>query len=284
MQHYSFTVADSSINTVSKNAYHLSIQSDLNGFCFCVLDLDRRQYVALRAQAYHPAVTDYNDLQKALEHMLISEPLLNINFSSVSCMYVSRSATLIPNVLVDKMLLKSFLEFNAPLNELDEVHSCPIQSLDAEAIFAIPSPLAAKLSGKYKSVKFYHQCVPMLSLLTELSKHDEHSGLLAVNINNGFADIALYARGGLKIYNTFELIAPADLVYFMLAVARQHKVNEKKMEVFLSGNIGAYVGEVAAFFPALVQVKPRPQLPLASGLKAMADHRFTHLFSLYECA
>ena len=281
---HSFTVADSSLNTVGENAYHLSIQSDLNGFCFCVLDLDRKRYVALQAQPFHPPVVDYNDLQKALERTLNSERLLNLNFSSVSCMYTSRSVTLIPNILVDKMLLKSFLEFNAPLNELDEVHSCPIPSLGAEAVFAIPSPLAAKLSSKYKNVKFYHQCVPMLSLLPEMFKHDEHGELLSVNINNGFADIALYARGGLKIYNTFELQTPADLVYFMLAVARQHKVNEKKMEVLLSGNIGAYVGEVAAYFPALIQVKPYTQLSLAASLQAVANHRFTHLFSLYECA
>ena len=281
---HSFTVADSSLNAAGENAYHLSIQSDLNGLCFCVLNLDRKRYVALHAQPFHPPVVDYNDLQKVLERKLGSEPLLNLSFRSVSCMYTSRSVTLIPNVLADKVLLKSFLEFNAPLNELDEVHSCPLPALGAEAVFAVPSPLAAKLTGKYKNVKFYHQCVPMLSLLPEVFKHDEQGELLSVNVNSGFADIALYARGGLKIYNTFELQTPADLVYFMLAVARQHKVNEKKAEVLLTGNISAYADEVAAYFPALVQVKPYTQLPLAASVQAAADHRFTHLFSLYECA
>jgi hypothetical protein len=242
------------------------------------------QYVALQALPFHTKVVDYNDLQKALGHTLNREPLLNLKFSSVSCMYISRSVTLIPNVLADKTLLKSFLEFNAPFNELDEVHCCPILPLDAEAVFAIPSPLASKFSSKYGKVKFYHQCVPMLSQLPEQAKHSKHDELLAVNINNGFADIALYARGGLKIYNTFELLAPTDLVYFMLAVARQHKVNEKKARVLLSGDIGAYVSEIAAFFPLLIQAKPHTQHPIAPELRAMADHRFFHLFSLYECA
>ena len=284
MQH-SFTVTTgSALSTDSENAYHLSIQSDLNGLCFCVLDLDRRQYVALQALSFHPAVVDYNDLQRALERALRSEPLLNLRFRSVSCMYTSRSVTLMPAVLVDKPLLKSFLEFNAPLHELDEVHTCPLPLYGAEVVFAVPSPLAAKLAGKYPKVKFYHQCVPMLQLLPAQVKHEKHSELLAVNINHGFADVALYARGGLKMYNTFELQAPADLVYYLLAVAHQHKVSEKKTEVLLSGSIGAYVGEVAAFFPTLAQAKPHPQLPLARELRAVVDHRFTHLFSLYECA
>ncbi|MDR2937313.1 MAG: DUF3822 family protein [Prevotellaceae bacterium] len=271
-----FTVSSSTLGTSS--SYHLSIQSNLNGLCFCVLDLETMQYVALQQLPFHSAVLDYNDLQHALHRTLSSEPLLNLCFASVACMYTSRSATLIPNILNDKKLLKHFLEFNAPLNELDEVHHRPILSLDAEAVFAIPSPLAAKFSSKYKNVKFFHQCVPMLS---QLPKHGE---LLAVNINSGFADIALYARGELKIYNTFALQAPSDLAYFMLAIARQHKVNEKKTGVLLSGNIGGYVGEVAKLFPELIQAKPHTTPSIAPELEVVADHRFTHLFSLYECA
>lgn len=281
---YAFTVADSSLQHAAGGSYHLSVQSDLNGLCFCILDLESRQYVALQSLPFLSAVVDYNDLQLALERTLSVEPLLNLSFSSVSCMYSSRCATLIPNILADRTLLKKFLEFHTALNELDEVHSHPIFPLDAEAVFAIPSPLAAKFSSKYGKVKFYHQCVPLLSLLPEQAKEEKHDELLAVNINNGFADVALYARGGLKIYNTFELQAPADLVYFMLAVARQHKVNEKKSGVLLSGNIGAYVNDVAAFFPRLIQAKPHTKIALAPEVEAAADHRFTHLFSLYECA
>ncbi len=278
-----FTVAGSALNT-GGSSYHLSIQSDLNGLCFCVLDLQSRQYVALQHQPFTSTVVDYNDLHIALERILANEPLLNLGFSSVSCMYVSRCATLIPNVLADKTLLKNFLEFTSPINELDEVHSRAIPSLKAEAVFTIPSPLAAKLAGKYGNVKFYHQCVPMLTLLPEQVGASRRSELLAVNINSGFADIALYARGGLKIYNTFELHSPTDLVYFMLAIARQHKVDEKKAGVLLTGSIAAYAEEVKTFFPLLTPAKPYRQMALAPELQAVADHRFTHLFSLYECA
>ncbi len=281
MQH-AFTVTNSTLNKGS--SYHLSIQSDLNGLCFCVLDLDSKQYVALQSLPFRTAVVDYDDLQAVLGRILSSEPLLNLNFNSVSCMYNSRNATLIPNILADKTQLKRFLEFNTPLNELDEVHSCPIPTLDAEAVFAIPSPLAAKLTGKYNRVRFYHQCVPMLTLLPKQAKAHKYNELLAVNVNNSFADIALYARGGLKIYNTFELQAPADLVYFMLAIARQHKINEKKVGVLLSGNISEYVNEVAAFFPSIIQANSLTTMSLVPELLPIADHRFAHLFSLYECA
>lgn len=282
MQH-AFSVAANSLSNTGGN-YHLSIQSDLNGLCFCILDLDSKQYVALQSLPFLSAVLDYNDLQLALERTLSAEPLLNLNFSSVSCIYTSRSATLIPNILADKSLLKRLLEFNIALNELDEVHSSLIDPLDAEAVFAVPSPLAAKLSRKYGKVKFYHQCVPMLSRLPEQAKKGRHNELFAININNGFADIALYARGGLKIYNTFELQASADLVYFVLSIARQHKVNEKKAGVLLSGNIGTFVNDVATFFPTLIQAKPHSKIAIAPEIAAFADHRFTHLFSLYECA
>jgi len=280
----SFTAVSSTLNTNSGSAYHLSIQSDLSGLCFCVLNLDCMQYVALQALPFSTAVVDYNDLQQALERTLSAEPLLNLRFSSVSCMYTSRSAALIPNVLADKTLIKGFLEFNAPLNELDEVHTCPLPSLDASAIFAVPSPLAAKLTGKYKSVRFYHQCAPLLLLLPQQAKQGRHNELLTVNINSGFADIALYARGGLKIYNSFELQNPTDLVYFLHAIAHQHKVNEKTAGLLLSGNTGRYMDEVAPFFPLLMPARPHTQLSFAPELKAVADHRFTHLFSLYECA
>jgi hypothetical protein len=280
-----FTATDSTFGAQKNSStLHLSIQSDLNGLCFCVLDLSRRKYVAFKSMPYAQPIVDYNDMQPALSALLNEEPLLGIGYSSVSYMYASRNATLIPSAMLDCSLLKSFLEFNNPINDLDEVHSVAIPQLDAAAVFAVPSPFAATLLGKYGKVKFYHQCVPMLRQLQECVNAHSTETMFAVNISGDFADIALYVGGTLKIYNTFTLQAPEDLSYFILAIARRHQVVEKKTSVLLSGNVEPYVKGIPPFFYTLALDEPRTQMGFARELSDVANHRFSHLFSLYECA
>lgn len=279
-----FVATDSAFDAQSSGALHLSIQSDLSGLCFCVLDLDRQRYVSFQSVPYAKPIADYNDVKPALGALLAGEPLLNAKFSSVSCLYVSRYATVIPAALLDRSLLKSFLDLNNPINELDEVHSSLIPSLDAAVAFAIPSPFASTLLEKYGKVKFCHQCVPMLKYLKEHAEMYDSDNLFAVNINSDFADVALYAGGALKIYNTFTLHAPEDLIYFMLAIAHRQRIPEKKISVLLAGEMEQYIEDFAPLFHALIPAMPHTQMTFAYELSSVAGYHFTHLFSLYECA
>jgi hypothetical protein len=277
-----FAIEDS-FDISKTDRYHLSIQSNLDGLCFCILDLDNNTYVALKKQKYNIPIVDYNDLQKAVATLIEQEPLLQNQYKSSICMHNTRRVTLIPRVFAEKHLLKSFLEFTCPLNELDEIHTQPIKVINAEAIYAIPSPIACKLHEKLPNIRFCHQSAPMINLLEEQVNQQNVSELFLVNINDGFADIALYARGGLKIYNTFEINAPSDLIFFLLYMARQHKVNEKKVTILLSGNIGTYVKELAEVFPHLSQARASEKFSYAKALYEYADHRFANLFALYQC-
>jgi hypothetical protein len=279
-----FIVTDSAFDAQSSGDLHLSIQSDLSGLCFCVLDLDKRRYVAFQSIPYAKPIVDYNDMKPTLGALLNGEPLLSAGFSSVSCLYVSRHATVIPKAMFDDNLLKSFLEFNNPINELDEVHGSHLPLPDAAVAFAIPSPLAATLLEKYGSVKFYHQCIPMLKHLGEHAEMYSAENLFAVTIHGDFADVALYAAGALRIYNTFTLHAPEDLIYFLLAIARRQQISEKKTSVLLSGDVEPYIKEFASLFHTLIPAMPHTQMSFAYELGDVAKYRFTHLFSLYECA
>jgi hypothetical protein len=275
---------DSAFDAQSSGNLHLSIQSNLSGLCFCVLDLERRTYVAFKSMPYATPIVDYNDMQPALSELLDGEPLLGADFSSVSYLYASRHATIIPSAMLDGSLLKSFLELNNPINDLDEVHCNHIPQLDAAVAFTVPSPFAATLLEKYGSVKFYHQCVPMLKHLQEHVSMYNAEDMFAVNISCGFADVALYAGGTLQIYNTFTLHAPEDLAYFMLAIARRQQISEKHTSVLLSGDIEPYIKDFPPLFHSLIPAAPHTQMSFAYELSAVAGYRFTHLFSLYECA
>ncbi|MDR3296626.1 MAG: DUF3822 family protein [Prevotellaceae bacterium] len=275
------TVVDGAFDALSARL-HLSVQGDLHKLCYCLLDLDRRRYVALRVVPYPIDIVDYNDLHKAVQLLLAREALLNVPLQSVSCCYVSRSATLLPNELYDAVSLKQLLEFCAPLNELDELHSGAIVAENAQAIFAIPSPLADLLARKYSgNVQFFHQCLPLLNAVP--AQHGDNE-LLAVSIHHDFADIAFFAQQQLKLYNTFALQSPHDLLYFLLAIARQHNLNADTVSVVLAGDVGGYAPTLVEFFPILIQAKPHTTMDFAEALKPYADHRFACLFSLYQCA
>ncbi|MDR1227181.1 MAG: DUF3822 family protein [Prevotellaceae bacterium] len=277
-----FALINSALDLRRTGEYHLSIQSNLSGLVFCVLDLKSNTYIALKSIPFQSCIIDWNDLHKEVAAIIQQEPLLEGHYASVASMHISRTATMVPNALVDKDLLKSYLGFTSTLNELDEVHHRQLPNLDLHAVYAIPSPLAALLNLSLNKVTYCHQSVPLLHSLSLAVQEHKKKELFAVNINQGFADIALYARGGLKIYNTFEVSTATGLLYYLMFIAKQHKVEEKKADVLLSGEIEHNVEELAAFFPNLIQGKASRQYRYVSELAGYIDHQLVNLFALHS--
>jgi hypothetical protein len=277
-----FAIVSSALNIKTTGGYHLSIQSNLSGLIFCVLDLQRNTYVALKGFPFRSRIIDYNDLHKEVAAIIAREPLLASRYASAVCMHVSRSATLVPSTWVDNNLLKSYLYYTTTLDELDEVHHRQIPNHNIQTIYAIPSPLAALLSSSLGKVSYCHQSVPLLhSLYTYVKEHKEED-IFMVNINQGFVDIALYARGELKIYNTFELNTATDLLYYLMFIAKKHKVEEKTTGVMLLGEVERHADRLVNFFSNIIQGKAPRQYHYASELAGYADHQLVNLFALHS--
>jgi len=206
----------------------LSIQADLSGFSFCVFN-SNGNCRALKQYSY--TIVDYNDLDNEVNKLFRQEELLRLPYKKCYCLFISNKATLIPSHLFEVQHLRTYLDFVAPLDELDEIHYRQLPVPEAVNVFAIPSPVAAIVHTYQPNSLFLHQSVPLIHLMHEKQLQEG----AALHLSSDIASIALYAGGRLVLSNTFNVQSFADALYYLSYALQQWHLSPENTPVFLSG-------------------------------------------------
>ncbi len=274
---------DKSLNRENTQNYHLSIQADLSGFSFCILDIKKRIYLGLRSYTFEKiySTEDYAD---KLTEVFKEDKLLDCQYKSGGFIYLSQKSTLIPEIFFDKENLKAYFEFNQSLNELDEIHFNFLAEINAYIIFAIPNYVVNEIIGRFENVKLFHQATPLIKIIFKNKDIKEHERVY-VNMNNKFIDIAVVAGNRLCLYNTFQFQNETDLLYFILYIYKQLNLDTRKNKLFISGEQSDNIKYYNALRKYITTVRYlEPFGFLFSGiLGKLNKHRFLNLFNLIRC-
>jgi hypothetical protein len=275
---------DKSLDRANTQNYHLSIQADLNGFSFCILDIKRRTYIGLRHYQFEKvySIDDYTD---KLTAVLNEDKLIDLQYKSSSFVYLTQKSTLIPESFFDKSNLKAYFQFNQSLNELDEIHYNFLSEINAYNIFAIPNYIVNEIVSHIENIILFHQATPFIKIIVKRGI-DKENKCVYVNMNNKFIDIAVAARHSLFLYNTFQFQNENDLLYFILYIYKQLNLDTKKNKLLITGEQSDNIKYHNALKKYITTVKYlEPIKFLFSGVFTKINkHKFLNLFNLVNCA
>lgn len=280
---HELSLVDTTFHKEKTHLYHLSIQADLNGFSFCLFDNGQKKHVVFRKYVLQTQLLIENFLMQVTA-LFKNDDLLSLPYASASFMFLSQKSTLIPDSYFDKNLLKSYFEFNQPLDVLDEIHYNYIPSLDAFNIFALHTYIAAEINNHLQGVRFYHQAMPFIEKVLEYSTAKQKQ-VMAVGLNHHFFDVVLSSGNQLKLYNTFQYNGPSDLLYFILFICKQFTIDPRQLDLLLSGELSdllTYSEAIREYIPG-VQYYRTEASNLAEGLSRIRESRYLALLNLAAC-
>ncbi|MBN1414222.1 MAG: DUF3822 family protein [Bacteroidales bacterium] len=280
---HELSLIDNTFQKEEAGKYHLSIQSDLNGFAYCIYDNAQKKHVVFRK---YNLQTDrlIDNFLKSLEEVFRTDDLLKLTYSTSAFMFLTQKSTLIPDAYFSKDILKSYLEFNHTLDDLDEIHYNYLPAVDAYNVFAMHTYVAAEISKHINGVIFYHQAYPFIEKTLEFSGNKQKQ-IIAVNLNHYFFDIAVCAAGKLKLYNTFQYTGPTDLLYYILFICKQFLIEPRQLELLLSGELSdtmTFREKLKEYIPDTQTLKTDP-VSLADGLSKIKESNYSSLFNLVHC-
>jgi len=275
---------DKSLDRENTQNYHLSIQADLNGFSFCILDIKKRTYIGLRH--YHfEKVYNIDDYADRVTELFKRDKLIGLRYKSSFFVYLTQKSTLIPESFFNESNLKAYFEFNQSLNELDEIHYNFLSEINAYNIFAIPNYIVNEIVNRIENVNLFHQATPFIKIIVKRGINKENK-YVYVNMNNKFIDIAVAARNSLYLYNTFQFQNENDLLYFVLYIYKQLNLDTRKNKLFITGeqsdNI-KYQNALNKYITTVEYLGPIKFL-FSSIFERINKHKFLNLFNLVSCA
>ena len=278
-----FAFIDETLDINITQSYFLSIQVNLNGLSFSVLDPVREKYIAFEHKTF-PKDLIFDDLLNYLEDYLDHHELLNCSFKSTKLAWITNRNTLIPVSFFNVQNLKKYFEFNQKLEELDEIHYSELKYVDAYSVFIIPNQIATIFTRKFKQIQFYNQQIPFIE--HAVYKHHSESKKILANVNEDFIDICITENGKLLLYNNFLYKNEMDLAYFILYTFDQFDIDTKQTELILSGLIdsssSAYT-KLKGFINHLRFDKLPEDFSYSYTFNHIPSHQFTNLFNLHLC-
>lgn len=167
-----------------------------------------------------------------IRNKLIGEPLLSRPFRRVEVAWSVPAATAIPNRLFSPAHGPDYLQYLTSTGAYSIAFTC-FQASEIQLVYGVPEPLhgmvAALFPGLYQTHLFntlfdvYHKLTPA-------------SGCgVFVNIRPSQAQMMVFDRGNLIFLNTFHWNHPHDLLYAVLLVFDQHKLDTKEVALNYCG-------------------------------------------------
>jgi hypothetical protein len=274
---------DRSLDRENTQKYHLSIQADLNGLSFCILDIEERKYTGLRNYSFGN-IFSIEEYVNRLAEVFKNDELLNIKYKSASFIYLTRKSTLIPRIYFDRTYLKTYFKFNQSINELDEINYNYLSEINAYNVFAVPNYIANEAIKWFGNMKLFHQATPYIKSIFEKDT-DREGDCVFVNINNKFIDIAVASKEQLYLYNTFEYQNETDLLYFVLYIYKQLNMDTQKNKLFISGEQSDNIKYYNALKKYIKSIRNLESIDFVfSGVLEQLDkHKFLNLFNVVSC-
>jgi hypothetical protein len=278
-----FSFVDETVDLNRAHAYRLSIQVSLNGFSFSILDMVRGKFVVLKHYDLSP-MSNHDQKADKVKQILASDKHLQPSFKESVALVVTRKSTLMPASYFQSENLKSYLAFNHDLDELDELHFNPLQEIDAYDVFTIPNPLSNTILDHFGKIPYYHHGLPFLHY--HLDNASGARKIAALSIFEGFIDIGVFSENNLLFYNTFQWSTHEDILYYLLYVYKQLKLDVSSNELYICGSTGDQKDLkklIDQYIKKSHLQRPPNDFTYSYTFKNEQTHHFTNLFRLNLC-
>jgi len=266
------------------NKTEISIQVSLSGFSFCIYSPENFLIRAFRFYRFKHAII-LEDILNGIDDVLSKDELLRLPQLKTKVIFTGRKSTMVPYEFFSAEQLKQLLEFNHPLEDLEEIHYNDIQFIESFLAFAMPTYAAGMITEKLKNVEFYNQSAPLLFYATQLIKEEKGDGVI-INLNKEFFDIIVVQNNALKFINNFLYVNSVDLLYFILYVCKQLKLDTKKVIFYLTGeesNKADLIAELSDYIPNLKKLNTLQGIELSDSLGKIDASRHFTLLHLAKC-
>lgn len=199
----------------------------------------------------------------------------------------SPSFTLVPQPLFRKEYAGSYLALmrgsDLPAHEFAQAYAH--QDEGFLSVFNLEHPLADYFSGAYplQTLTFIHQTGALIQATAELDRLTLTPQTVYLYFEDEFVTIIGRENHQLRYCNRFGYKNPQDLVYYVLYVLDELKLNPPAANVVLYGEITPFAdayAELSRFLTNLTFGHTPPGVSLADAFAELPDHRYLSLYGL----
>ncbi|MDD7914402.1 DUF3822 family protein [Polaribacter ponticola] len=213
----------------------LSIQFSLDGFSFCVLDINTKRNVYFKEYLFEETKKTPEDLLSEIESIFNRDPNLQLEFSSVTAIHQNELSSLVPTKYFDKNSLLAYLNFNIKTLKTDFITFDEIKNIEAKTVYVPYVNINNYLFQNFGEFNYKHHSTVLLEKLLSIESSPRKT--MYVNVDKHTFNIVVLENKKLIFSNTFSYYTKEDFIYYILFTAEQMQLKTEKFNLFFMGKI-----------------------------------------------
>jgi hypothetical protein len=284
--HFSvISICDETFTKENAAGCHLAIEMGYDSLSFAAVDTKRNKYVFLQSYTLKK-VLGFETLISELKHLVETSEFLRYGYKSIGVGFITSKFTLVPAPLFDESNKDIYLNFNHPIDKVEEVilHDV-LKNTDSVLLFAIPKKVLSTIETLFKKAIVKHQSSSLIDLLVLQHKNASDKKVI-VHIQASHFELIVTQGKKLLFFNSFKYQSTEDFIYYVLFVYEQLNMNPEEQELVLSGEIeknSAIYSILHKYIRTVSFIRRPEQIEYSYGFNSVANHFYYNVLSQYLC-
>lgn len=213
----------------------LSIQINLNGLSFCILNKSDQSIEHLHEVDFEKPLTPH-ELLPHLKAELGSKTIFSQDFNEVVVVHQNELSSLVPEDLFDEKNSADYLKYNSKILKSDYIANDSISLARAKNVYVPYVNINNYIFDTFGQFVYKHSITVFAETLLKLKRVD-HSKKVFINVNTNSFEMVVLQNNELLLTNVHQYYTKEDLLYFVLFTYEQMGLDTDTDELILSGRI-----------------------------------------------
>ena len=222
-------------NNILEKGKALSIQVNLSGLSFLVLDSDNDIIIDLIDIPFEKKGTPQEVLDQ-LTHSFNTNEVLQHSFSKITVIHDNEMMSLVPSAVFEEEYLSDYLKYNTKIFKTDFITYDVIKNDDIMVVYIPFVNINNYIFERFGSFEYKHSTTVALDRILQIQKNSSDQSMF-INVNATYFDLVVTQQKELLLYNRFEYQNKEDFIYYILFTAEQLGLNPEHFECTLMGTI-----------------------------------------------
>ncbi|PZX17916.1 uncharacterized protein DUF3822 [Breznakibacter xylanolyticus] len=278
-----FSVVDESFDSQLSSSYYLSIRIAPDGFSFCVLDPIYNRFILFKEGRFKKIDGHW---QQTIA-LLRNEPLFLLGFKRKTIVIENDPIALVPNALYRPENAGELIDGTYAVDRTGmHILENPMRMVDAVNLFMVPDTLHGVIRDLFPDVRMLHHVTPLLeaTMLDDYSSPERH--FVHLYFRHGVFDVLVMGQRDLKLINRFSFSDDNEVVYYLLFVFEQLKLQPGKTDVIVAGDIDLLAARfllLKSYFKTVKMAVLPSHFQVADALLSVSLGRHLLLFNSFLC-
>tara|TARA_B100000795_G_C22800727_1_gene441766 strand:- start:109 stop:963 length:855 start_codon:yes stop_codon:yes gene_type:complete len=278
-------VIDKSFDPTDLQKYHLSLKIGIDFFIVNAVKVKSGANIAIAEQNFKGEYRQDFHTSAFVEALKKAPIKVTKKYQSVSISIANTLFALIPKVLFDENLIKSYVELNCKTNENHDYRFNIIPDSGMVICYAIPRDLNNWLIKVFPKAKIIHElAISIEACVRDFKSFSENR--LILNIHKNYFDFIYLKEGKVEFVNSFHFTEKEDFLYYLLYTCEQLEINPHEITTYLLGEIkkGEELHQLLFQYIKNLEFGSRNKnIKIAPELNGIPKHYFYNIFNQFLC-